>query len=168
MRHQLTGRHSPTKRVAPLAAVCLAIAFTLMLSAAAAQRVQFGAKAGPSFSSIVLPYDTGQEFHQRIAATVAAFFVLPLNPRFGVQFEVAASPKGTRLEDGSGVSQTLLLQYLEAPVLLRVAGPRVAGAPLYFVGGPFFGFRISAKEQVSQLAGTYITGVKDDVHDSVK
>ena len=169
MRHPRAARHSTgAHRLVPVAALVLAAGFVLVPSAALAQRRQFGAKAGPTFTSIVLPEDTGQDFHRRMAATVVGFFVQPLNPRLAMQFEAAASPKGTRLKDGTGLTQTLLLQYVELPVLLRVGGPHLAGAPLYFIGGPFVGFRVSAKEQFSTLAGTFITGVKTEVNDTVK
>ena len=163
MRNELVMRHSTVARkFAGLAAVIVVTAVVSPSAALAQQRRQFGAKAGPAFTQIALAEDDGQTYSARIAAAVSGFFMLPLNPRLALQFEAAASPKGTRLKEPPGVTQTLLLQYFELPVLVRVAGPKVAGAPMYFIGGPFFGFRVSAKEQVSQLAGTFIAGVRDD------
>jgi hypothetical protein len=169
MRDELVVRHLGAARgfVRP-AALMIVIAVVFTPSAALAQRPQFGAKAGPSFTGIVLPEDTGQDFHSRIAAAVGAFFVLPVHPRLGLQFEAMSSPKGTRLKDGSDVTQTLLLHYFELPVLVRVAGPKHGGAATYFIGGPFFGIRVSAKEQFSTLAGTVISGARIEVPDSVQ
>jgi hypothetical protein len=139
----------------------IVIAAVLAPSAALAQRRQFGAKAGPAFTQVALEEDDGQTYHRRIGPYVSGFFVWPLNPRLAVQFEAASSPKGTRLKDPPGVTQTLLLQYFEMPVLLRVSGPKLGGAAIYVIGGPFFGFKVSAKEEVSQLAGTVIAGVRE-------
>jgi hypothetical protein len=164
MRVELVVRQSvATRRFVRPAALMIAIAVVLVPSAALAQRRQFGAKAGPAFTQVAVEEDDGQTYRRRIGPYVSGFFVLPLNPRLAAQFEAASSPKGTRLKEPPGVTQTLLLQYFEMPVLLRVSGPKVGGAPLYFIGGPFFGFKVSAKEEVSELAGTIIAGARDDV-----
>ena len=164
MREELVVPQSfATRRFVRAALLMIAIAVVLVPSAALAQRRQFGAKAGPAFTQVALEEDDGQTYRRRIGPFVSGFFVLPLNPRLAVQFEAASSPKGTRLKEPPGVTQTLLLHYLEMPVLLRVSGPRIGGAPLYFIGGPFFGVKVSAKEEVSQLAGTLIAGEREDV-----
>ena len=169
MRPPLAVRDVPTvRRFGRLAALIVLMTVFLPPSAALAQRRQFGGKAGPAFTQITLAEDDGQTYRARIAAAVSAFFVLPLNPRFAAQFEAGYSPKGTRLKEPPGVTQTLLLQYFEMPVLLRVSGPRVGSAAMYFIGGPFVGFRMSAKEQISQLSGTFITGAREDVDHFVK
>jgi Outer membrane protein beta-barrel domain len=164
MRHRLVVRHLPAaERFIRLLAPIMVMALVLPPAVVLAQRRQFGAKAGPAFAQITPAEDDGQSYSPRIGPYVGGFFVLPLNPRLAVQFEGAASPKGTRLKEPPGVTQTLLLQYFEMPVLLRVAGPKVGGAPIYFIGGPFFGFKVGAKEQVSQLAGTVIAGAREKV-----
>ncbi len=150
------------------AALMIMIAFVLTPSAALAERRQFGGKAGPAFTQVLPEEDDGKSYSPRIGPYISGFFVLPLNPRFAVQFEAASSPKGTRLKEPEGITQTLLLQYFEMPVLLRVSGPKVGGAPIYFIGGPFFGFKVSAKEQISQLAGTFIAGQRDKVDQFVE
>ena len=168
MREELVVRHSAASRRFVQATLLITIAVVVTPSAALAQRRQFGAKAGPAFMGITLAKDDGQNYRPRIAPYVSGFFMLPLNPRFGMQFEAVSSPKGTRLKEPPGVTQTLLLQYFEMPVLLRVAGPTAGSAPIYFVGGPFFGFKVSAKEQLSTLAGTVIAGARQDAGHLVK
>jgi hypothetical protein len=169
MRHRLVVHHSPAAgRFVRLATLIVVMAVLLAPSGAFAERRQFGAKAGPAFTQITPAEDDGQSYSRRIAPYISGFFVLPLNPRLALQFEAASSPKGTRLKEPPGVTQTLLLQYFEMPVLLRVAGPRVGGAPIYFIGGPFFGLKVSAKEEVSQLAGTFIAGQRDKVDQFVE
>jgi outer membrane protein with beta-barrel domain len=169
MRHRLIVRRSPAaERFVRLAALIIAMGVVLPAPSAFAQRRQFGAKAGPAFTQVTAAEDDGQSYSPRIGPYISGFFVLPLNSHVAMQLEGAASPKGTRLKDPSGITQTLLLQYFEMPVLLRVAGPRVGGAPIYFIGGPFFGFKVSAKEEVSQLAGTFIAGQRDKVDQFVE
>jgi outer membrane protein with beta-barrel domain len=169
MRDDRVVRQSAaTRRFVRPAALMIVIAAVLAPSAALAQRRQFGAKAGPAFTQVGAEEDDGRTYSPRIGPYISGFFVLPLNQRLAVQFEAASSPKGTRLKEPPGVTQTLLLQYFEMPVLLRVSGPKVAGAPLYFIAGPFFGFKVSAKEQVSQLAGTVIAGQRDKVDQFVE
>ena len=164
MRDDRVVRQSAaTGRFVRPASLTIVIAAVLAPSGALAQRPQFGAKAGPAFTQVAPEEDDGKTYSRRIGPYISGFLVVPLNPRLGVQFEAASSPKGTRLKDPPGITQTLLLQYFEMPVLLRVSGPKVGGAPLYFIGGPFFGFKVSAKEQVSQLAGTVIAGEREDV-----
>ena len=164
MRDDRVVRQSAaTGRFVRPAALTIVIAAVLAPSEALAQRPQFGAKAGPAFTQVAPEEDDGKTYSRRIGPYVSGFLVWPLNPHLGVQFEAASSPKGTRLKDPPGVTQTLLLQYFETPVLLRVSGPKLGGAPLYFIGGPFLGFKVSAKEQVSQLAGTVIAGAREDV-----
>ena len=169
MRDDRVVRQSvATRRFVRPAALMIVIAGVLAPSAALAQRRQFGAKAGPAFTGVALAEDDGKTYQPRIAPYISGFFMLPLNPRFAVQFEAVSSPKGTRLKDPPGVTQTLLLQYFELPVLLRVSGPKAGGAALYFIGGPFLGFKVSAKEQQAQLAGTFIAGAREDVDRFVK
>ena len=148
--------------------------FAVVLIAAApavafAQQRQFGAKVGPAFTGIALANDDGQTYHPRIAALGGGFFMLPLKPRFAVQFEAMSSPKGTRLEeDGDGFAQTLMLRYFEVPVLARVNGPNVGPGILYLLAGPFFGIRASAKAQIASVTDSVNAGLREDASDAIE
>ena len=146
----------------PMAAV-VAAAIVVLPSAAFAQRPHFGAKVGPSFTGILLAEDDGQDYHPRIAASGGGFIALPLTPRVSVQLEAMSSPKGARLDEaGTGVRQTLMLRYFEVPALVRVRGPVLGVGVPYFLSGPYFGIRTSAKAQLSTIINSIKSGVTDN------
>jgi hypothetical protein len=146
-----------------LAAAGIAAAIVTLPSAALAQRRQFGAKVGPSFTGIVLAEDDGQDYHPRIAASGGGFIALPLTRRVAVQLEAMSSPKGARLDEaGTGVAQTLMLRYFEVPALVRVRGPVLGAGVPYVLAGPYFGVRTSAKAQLSTVVNSIKSGVRDN------
>jgi len=146
-----------------------ALAAFLAVSPAAAQGLQFGGKAGPSFTTIVLDEDEGPPFERRIAAAGGGFVVLPIAARLSLQVEALTTPRGTRLEpeESDGIVQTLMVRYLEFPVLLRVNGPRRGGG-WYFFGGGYTALRLSAKEQLSSFTGFTNAGTREDVGDAIE
>jgi hypothetical protein len=147
-----------------LAAAAIAAALVALPSSALAQqRRQFGAKVGPSFTSIALAEDDGHDYHPRIAASGGGFIALPLAPRVSIQLEAMSSPKGARQdEEGTGVTQTLMLRYFEVPALVRVRGPILGAGVPYFLAGPYAGVRTSAKTQLSAVISSIKTGVRDN------
>ena len=162
-------RSKSTKRTTSLAWRIAVAVMVAAPSAAIAQHPPFGAKVGPSFTGIVLAEDDGQNYHPRIAAAGGGFVMLPLTSRIAFQFEVMSSPKGTRLEeDSTNLAQTLMLRYFELPILARFAGPKTDVGVPYFLAGPFFGVRTSAKAQISMLAGSLIAGEKVDARDAIE
>jgi hypothetical protein len=152
---------------------CFALAALLAapVPPAAAQGIQFGGKVGPSFTTIVVEEDQDDElpFERRIAAAGGGFVVLPIAARLFVQVEALATPRGTRLEpeQEDGNVQTLLMRYLEFPVLLRVNGPRLGGDWYFFAGG-YTAIRLSAQEQLSSFTGFTSAGTREDISDSIE
>jgi hypothetical protein len=117
----------------------------------------------------VLAEDDGQDYHPRIAAVGGGFVMLPLTSRIALQLEAMSSPKGTRLEEANtNLAQTLMLRYFEVPILARLAGPKTGLGAWYFLAGPFFGVRTSAKEQLSTVANSLVAGVKEDARDAIE
>ncbi len=170
MVHRLAVQRSQsTKRTTSLAWRIAVAVLVAAPSAAIAQHPPFGAKVGPSFTGIELAEDDGQSYHPRIAADGGGFVVLPLTSRIAFQFEAMSSPKGTRLEEeNTNLAQTLMLRYFELPILARLAGPKTGVGVPYFLAGPFFGVRTSAKEQLSTLAGSLVAGVTEDARDAIE
>ena len=164
MPKELPVRHAGiTISIWRLAAAGIAAAIVALPPSALAQHRQFGAKVGPSFTGIVLAEDDGQDYHPRIAASGGGFIALPLTPRVSVQLEAMSSPKGARLDEaGTGVRQTLVLRYFEVPALVRVRGPVLGVGMPYFLAGPYFGIRTSAKAQLSTIINSIKTGVTDN------
>lgn len=146
-----------------LAAAGIAAAIVGLPPSALAQHRQFGAKVGPSFTGIVLAEDDGQDYHPRIAASGGGFIALPLTPRVSLQLEAMSSPKGARLDEaGTGITQTLMLRYFEVPALVRVRGPVLGVGMPYFLAGPYFGIRTSAKAQLSFVVNSIKSGSRDN------
>jgi hypothetical protein len=146
-----------------LAAAGIAAAIVGLPPSALAQHRQFGAKVGPSFTGIVLAEDDGQDYHPRIAASGGGFIALPLTPRVSLQLEAMSSPKGARLDEaGTGITQTLMLRYFEVPALVRVRGPILGVGMPYFLAGPYFGIRTSAKAQLSFVVNSIKSGSRDN------
>ena len=131
--------------------------------ASAQPRWQAGAKAGPSFTSIILDEDDGGDYHQRIAAAGGGFFALSLAGPLSVQVEALTMPKGSRLETVDS-TQTLKLRYFEVPVLLRAD----ASKGLYVFGGGFFAIRTHAQAQYSIVDNSISAGSREDAGDLVE
>jgi hypothetical protein len=143
--------------------VAVAVVAILALGsvAASAQKLEFGAKAGPSFGMLAFEPDESDDYDRRAAADGGGFVVLPFAPRLALQLEGLFTSKGAKLYDpGQDATGAILLQYFDLPVLVRLQGPR----SLHFFGGPFAGIRLSAKRSVSSLR----SGVKGDMSDEVE
>ena len=138
--------------------------------AMAQRRFQVGGKAGPSFTDIVNDEeDEVGTYHRRIAAAGGGFVRLTLSGPVGVQVEALSTPKGTRLEaPDSGISQTLMLRYLEVPFLLRVDAPGQEPGGWFLFGGGYFAIRTSAKIQTSLVDNSIVSGTRDDAGDAVE
>lgn len=75
-----------------------------------------------------------------------AFVTVPLFRGFELQPEVLYSSKGAKLDD-EGIQSTLILDYVEVPVLGRMSGNAFRGGRFYVVAGPSFGVRVRAKSK---------------------
>ncbi len=147
-------------------AVVVGLALSIGARAAAAQEREFGAKAGPNFATVGVNH--GEDvYSRRVAIAGGGFAVLPVSRRLGVQIELLQMPKGTRLETGStaGTSK-LLLDYIDIPVLARVTAPGAHGFHVF--GGPYLGFRVHAKLENAQSAGSMNFGSRQDVSNDVE
>ena len=146
--------------------VCVVAAVLIVLaSPAAAQQREFGLKAGPTFTSLVFdPDDEAGDYDQRVAAVFGGFAVLPLNPRFAAQFEVLYVAKGAKIPtDLEDTSLTFKLNYVEIPVLARVAVTRSAKRSFFVFAGPSFGIRTKASLEDSFNTGGGFIGNAIDV-----
>ena len=139
----------------------------LFVSPAAAQQRQVGVKVGPTFPAVV--FDTDDEdddtdYGRRVAAAFGAFLVQPLNERFAAQFELLYIAKGGKLtSDAGGDAVTLKLDYVEVPVLARVALTRTAKRSFFLFAGPSFAVRTGASLEESVLVNGIRYGDAIDV-----
>jgi hypothetical protein len=117
-------------------------------SAANAQEVRFGLKAGVNYSTF-----TGGDFEDienKIGLQAGVLANFGLSDLISIQPEVLYSQKGTQSKDDS--DDKYKLNYVDVPVLVKVN----AGG-LFFEGGPQVGFLASAKA----TDGTNDVDVKD-------
>lgn len=150
----------------------IAVASALLLLTAAAsataQDREFGAKIGPNLSVLALEADfEGEDYDRRIAIAVDGFVVLPITRRMAVQLEALFSPKGAKLHDDLlDVTSTLLLDYLEFPVLARISGPKPRS--LHVFAGPYAAIRVGATRQISSQGPGFTAGERTKMGDEVE
>jgi hypothetical protein len=134
---------------------------------AQAQEREFGVKAGPSFAVLALDEGDGSDYDRRIGAGGGVFFVQPLVPYVSLQLEGLFSPRGAKLFDEElGQTSTLLLDYLDFPILARIEGPGLGAVHLF--GGPYVGIRVGATRQISASGGGVTSGFREDMDDEVE
>jgi hypothetical protein len=148
------------------AAAGLLLVFSV--TTAAAQEREFGAKLGPNFSVLSLEVDfDGTDYDRRIAIAVGGFIVLPVARTVSVQIEGLFNPKGAKLYDAElGATSTLLLDYVEFPLLARVSGPRPRS--LHVFAGPYFAIRVGATRQISVTGPGFTAGERTDMGGEVE
>jgi hypothetical protein len=142
----------------------MCVLLTAAASAASAQDRQFGAKVGASFSEVTFDPDQGGAYDPRRGADGGGFLVLPMSSRIALQLEAMFTSKGAQLYDPEiDLTSTILLQYFEIPVLLRVEGPSFGSSALHVFAGPSPGIRLSAKRQISASGNGQTFGEKTDM-----
>jgi hypothetical protein len=129
-------------------------------------------KLGPTFSNLNLDVeDPNATRGTRFGIGGGGFVMLPLTPRFALQFEGLFTPKGTEFTgtagtEFAGLDGQLALDYLEFPVLMRINGPRGHRAFHGFVG-PSLAYNLSARNEFITQGPLFDSGVSDDVRDQV-
>lgn len=132
----------------------LALALTLGVAGAAqAQSVRFGLKAGASLTNVTKSGDGAANKFGFNGGVLANFAV---NDMFSIQPEVLYSNKGFRIKDTSS-SQRLALNYIDVPVLVKVA---TGATGLFFELGPQVGFRTSAAYKDSNVTVNFNDAIK--------
>jgi hypothetical protein len=122
------------------------VAPLLALPLSAQQRPQLGVFGGVNFAKLGGD-DVGTGGQTRTAVLGGVFASLPLGRVLALVPGVAYSQEGTDVDAGGGITGTLKLDYLEVPVLLKLAAP-LQGTPKlrpYVVVGPTVGFEVGCK-----------------------
>ena len=134
------------------------VLLTVGLSVAEAQEREFGAKIGPSFSSVSFDPDEGGDYDPRVSADGGGFAVFPMTSRLALQVEAMFTSKGAQAYDPElDLTSTILLQDFDIPALVRITGPTFGSGSIHAFAGPSAGVRLSAKRQ---LATSDSIGVK--------
>src|SRR5262245_26962478 len=116
--------------------VLLLLLFSGTPSTARAQVTAAGVKLGANFSKAIVDSDTEASLDSRSGFVAGAFVRFGMHG-FALQPEVVFSMKGGQQPAGSD-QFALKLNYLEVPLLLRLAVPVGHVAP-FLVAGPSFG-----------------------------
>ena len=133
----------------------------LCVGSASAQGLTTGVKGGVNFSSVKFDSPAGDlTLDWRLGAVVGGFIRFPLFSWLELQPEVLYSVKGGKREE-FGVNSSVLLDYLEVPVLARMP---MGGASKYFaVAGPYVGFRMRARTRTEFSGSTEEIDISDSV-----
>ncbi len=158
------------KALRPLAAAALVIAALVLGGGdAAAANGSWGFFGGLNFADMGDDMDTiGDELAAELAAEfggtwtaakgrktglgLGAFYFLPTSPTVGIQFEGQYIRRGTNFEiTGGGVTidTAFKLDYIELPILLRLAPGAGNAMRPFFLVGPVVGFKTGADAEVS-------------------
>lgn len=114
--------------------ILMAIA-ALFTSAAFAQEIAFGFKAGANLANIGDLPEGAESFDMLIGAHVGPFVKLPINENFSIIPEILYSMKGAKMDDDA-----LSLSYLEIPIMANYQ----LESGLNFELGPYVGFLLAA------------------------
>jgi hypothetical protein len=106
----------------------------------------FGVKAGLSYANIH-GHDVYEQ-RSRMGFSAGAFLTFGLGSFFAVQPEVLFITKGSKYSNGSGADayrETLGLDYIEVPVLIKFFLPAAGSFRLHLFAGPSLGFKLRAR-----------------------
>lgn len=135
----------------------------LFAASAAAQPMEYGFKAGPTFPSASFDPPLGDnDYDRRLAAAFGGFLVLPLNEQLSAQIEALYIAKGGNVQSGDQEVK-LRIDYFEVPVLVRWTLNRTPTRAWYAFGGPTFGIRTRARLEESVATPGFIYGSAIDV-----
>jgi hypothetical protein len=116
-------------------------------TAFAQDTVAVGVKGGAAFAALRFENDTEgrtQTSDTRPGFIGGLFVVWPADRTFALQTEALFNQKGAKFE-GPNFSARTTINYIDAPVLLRVSSPKSSGVSFHTFAGPSFGFWVSGE-----------------------
>ena len=151
-----------------VALIGLVLLLSCGIARAQAQQRQFGGKVGPTIATLLDKVsDQNEGYDHRVSLGGGGFVVLPLGGRTAVQIEALFTPKGGKLLQETDVTATLILDYIEVPLLGRVTAIRSSSVSVHVFGGPSAGVRINAKQQVAYTGAVIRSGFSDDISSEI-
>ena len=148
-----------------------AAVLSLLLAAvpcASAQERQLGARVGAALST--LEHDTtGEgEYSRRFGGVGGGFIVLPLANAIALQLEALYVQKGGKFDlPGIPETSTIILDYVEFPLLLRIGPSRAGPGGVYLLTGMSAGLRAMARRQFSATGRGITSGRSFDIRDEI-
>ncbi len=135
----------------------------------AAQSVQAGVKLGVAVTSLsnasTITQASDESWSALAEMTAGGFVTLARSERFAIQPELLFVTKGVEQELESaaeGGDASVLLRYLEVPLLVKFWTPASGTPSAYLLAGPSVGFRMSATHHLGTDSGEEV-----DVSDRV-
>ena len=126
-------------------ALVLVLGVLAVAPAAAAGKINFGIKAGVSFSNVSWSDDDGTE-HMLIRPTFGAFALFELSPSLAVQADLDYVTTGEWWQYDDSPKFTETFNYLHIPVVLKAKLVKEGKVVPFLLAGPAVNFLLSAKE----------------------
>jgi hypothetical protein len=149
--------------------VCLVL-LSIAVQPAQAQ-VSGGVEGGINISKLSFTGSDAEGFKGgfKAGAIVGGFVSAPINKMIAIMPEVAWAQKHSKLSGSEGSSrfeQTVKLDVVEIPILVKVAPANAQG--FYVVFGPGFAFRTKAKATDTKLNGQSFPSGDEDIKDEIE
>lgn len=130
---------------------------------AAAQGIGAGVRGGVNLANVTFDSEDGApSFDPRTGIVAGGFVILPVFSWLEVQPEVLYTSKGAKLDD-EGVKASLVLDYVEVPILARASRALSGRSRLYAVAGPTVGFNVRARSRTEFSGSTEEMDISSDV-----
>ena len=138
-------------------------------STALAQERQLGFKAGVNAAALSSDDDIENGYGERRVGVVAGgFAVLPVRGRLALQFEALFSQKGAKQSaEEEDLTATLELDYLDFPILARLAGPALDSTRLHVFAGPSVSYRMGAHSRLVFTGFDFAQGSAENIEEDV-
>lgn len=129
----------------------------LVASATASAQPTFGLKAGLNVADVTNTFEDVDgvfDAQPRLGFVGGVLVDLPLNPQFGIRAEALYSQKGARENfegdetKGGGGDTVLKMDYIEVPLLARVAVEPTPTLEVGLMAGPAFAFNVVEKLEI--------------------
>lgn len=120
----------------------LFVAVSFATSPAFAEGMMAGVKGGLNFANLI--GDNVEEAASKTSFVGGAFLCYPLTEIFAIQPELLFTMKGAKNEDSED-DESWNINYIEIPILLKVALPTEGNVDPSLYVGPGFGFLLSSK-----------------------
>lgn len=138
-------------------------------STALAQERHVGIKLGVNVASAVFEGESALNYDEpKIGLLGGGFAVLPVTGPLAVQIEALFSQKGAKLSVNEPDTEFALeLDYLDFPVLARLAGPASGTTRLHVFVGPSLGYRMGARSRATFTGFDFATGEVQNIERDV-
>jgi hypothetical protein len=131
-------------------------------SAATAQGLTFGAKAGVTLGTLSFDPEDSADYGYRIGLAVGGFVALPLGSRLTIQPEGLFNQRGAKAGE-EGLESKIALDYIDVPVLVKYAITRGGSRSFFVFGGPSAAFKVRSRATATFGDTTIDLDADDDI-----